>query len=131
MAQERHEYLSKRLQQIMDLAFEKGPISATDLEKQLPGSPANSTVRTQLRQLEERGLLRHYEEDGRFLYMPTATPQSAARVAMKKFLRSYFKDSLELAFATLISAKDADIDDAEFERLHKIIDEAADARRES
>src|SRR5476651_829928 len=131
MAQERHEYLSKRLQQIMDLAFEKGPISASDLEKQLPGAPANSTVRTQLRQLEERGLLRHYEEDGRFLYMPTATPQSAARVAMKKFLRSYFKDSLELAFATLISAKDADIDDAEFERLHKIIDEAADARRES
>jgi BlaI family penicillinase repressor len=128
---ERHEYLSKRLQQIMDLAYEKGPISATDLEKHLPGSPANSTVRTQLRQLEDRGLLRHYEEDGRFLYVPTAAPQVAARSAMKNFLNAYFKGSLELAFATLISAKDADIDDEEFERLRKVIDEAADARRES
>lgn len=129
MPHERHEYLSKRFQQIMDLAFEKGPISAADLERLLPGEPANSTVRTQLRQLEERGLLKHYEEDGRFLYLPTASPQSAAKVAMRKFLRSYFKDSLELAFTTLISAKEADIDDEELARLHKIIDEAADARR--
>jgi predicted transcriptional regulator len=130
MPQERYEYLSRRLQQIMDLAYEKGPISASDLERELPGAPANSTVRTQLRQLEERGLVRHYEEDGRFLYVPTASAQIAARVAMRKVLQAYFKGSLELAFATLISAKEADIDDEEFERLRRVIDEAADGRRE-
>lgn len=130
MAQDSHRYLSKRLQQIMDLAYEKGPISAADLERDLPGSPANSTVRTQLRQLEERGLLRHYEDEGRFLYVPTEPPQVVAKSAMKKFLKAYFNGSLELAFSTLISAQEADIDDAEFDRLHKIIDEAADARKE-
>jgi len=115
----------------MDLAYEKGPISAVDLEHSLPGTPANSTVRTQLRQLEERGLLRHYEEDGRFLYVPTQPPQVAARTAMRKYLTAYFNGSLELAFSTLISAKEAEIGDEEFDRLHKIIDEAADARRDS
>ena len=130
MAQDSHRYLSKRLQQIMDLAYEKGPISATDLERDLPGSPANSTVRTQLRQLEERGLLKHYEEAGRFLYVPSEPPQLVAKSAMKKFLKAYFNGSLELAFSTLISAQEADIDDAEFDRLHKIIDEAASARKE-
>ena len=131
MANESHRYLSKRLQQIMDLAYEKGPISATDLERDLSGSPANSTVRTQLRQLEDRGLLRHYEEDGRFLYVPTEPPQVAARSAMRKFLNAYFKGSLDLALETLISAKEADLDDEEFDRLRKVIDEAADARRGS
>lgn len=131
MPHEGHQYLSKRLQQIMDLAYEKGPISATDLERDLPGSPANSTVRTQLRQLEERGLLRHHEEDGRFLYLPTEPPQVAARTAMRRFLNAYFNGSLEMAFSTLISAKEAEIDDEEFMRLRKVIDEAADARRDS
>jgi len=131
MSNDAHRYLSKRLQQIMDLAYEKGPISATDLERELPGSPANSTVRTQLRQLEERGLLRHYEEDGRFLYLPIEPPQVAGRSAMKKFLSAYFNGSLELAFTTLLSAKEAEIDEDEFIRLHKIIDDASDARRDS
>jgi len=114
----------------MELAYEKGPISATDLERELPGSPANSTVRTQLRQLEDRGLLRHYEEDGRFLYVSTEAPQVAAKTAMRKFLKSYFNGSLEMAFSTLLSAKEADVDDEEFERLRRVIDEAADSRRE-
>lgn len=131
MPPENHEYLSKRLQQIMDLAYEKGPISATDLERDLPGSPANSTVRTQLRQLVDRGLLRHYEESGRFLYVPTKPPQVAARSAMKQYLKAYFNGSLENALATLLSAKETDLDDEEFERLHRVIEEAADARKES
>jgi predicted transcriptional regulator len=131
MATENHPYLSKRFQQIMELAYEKAPMSAADLERELPGSPANSTVRTQLRQLEERGLLRHYEKDGRFLYVPTEPPQAVAKSAMKKALKAYFNGSLELAFSTLLSAKETDIDDEEFERLRKVIDEAAEAQKES
>lgn len=130
MAHDGHQYLSKRLQQIMDLAFERGPISAADLEKQLPGGPANSTVRTQLRQLEERGLLRHYEEEGRFLYVPTEPRQTAARSAMRRSLRAYFNGSLELALATLLSAKESGINDDEFARLRRVLDEAADSRNE-
>jgi hypothetical protein len=38
---------------------------------------------------------------------------------------------LELAFSTLLSAKETDIDDEEFERLRKVIDEAAEAQKES
>ena len=115
----------------MELAYEKGPISATDLERELPGSPANSTVRTQLRQLEDRGLLRHYEEDGRFLYVPTEPHQIAALSAIKKALKAYFNGSLEMAFSTLLSAKEVEIDDEEFDRLRKVIDEAADSKRVS
>ena len=74
--------------------------------------------------------MKHYEEAGRFLYVPSEPPQLVAKSAMKKFLKAYFNGSLELAFSTLISAQEADIDDAEFDRLHKIIDEAASARKE-
>jgi BlaI family transcriptional regulator, penicillinase repressor len=131
MSGEHNRYLSKRLQQIMELAYERGAITAADLEMSLPGSPANSTVRTQLRQLEEMGLLSHYEQDGKFFYNPTQPAPAAAKNAMQRFLKTYFQGSLEQALATLLTAREAEIDEDEFERLRRVIDEAADARKSS
>lgn len=53
MAKSAQEYLSKRFQEIMEIAYRQGSVTASDLEKQLTGTPSNSTVRTQLRVLEE------------------------------------------------------------------------------
>ncbi len=118
-------YLSKRGQQIMEIAYERGRITATELEAELPGSPSNSTVRTQLRILEERGNLTHLQENGRFVYMPARTKPSAARAAMQRFLRTFVDGSLEKALVTLLSAKEAELSAEELERLKRIVDEAA------
>jgi BlaI family penicillinase repressor len=123
-----HEYLSKRFQQIMDLAYRQGHITAADLEKELPGAPANSTVRTQLRVLEERGHLTRSEENGRYVYRPAHAKPNAAKATMQRFLNIFVDDSLEQALSTLLSAKGADLTDADIERLQQMLERAKTQR---
>ena len=49
-------YLSKREQQIMELLYQGEPATANGLMALLPGEPSNSTVRTLLKILEEKGV---------------------------------------------------------------------------
>ena len=124
MAGNEEEYLSKRFQQIMDILYVKGRATASDVEDELPGSPTNSTVRTQLRELESRGLLRHTVDRGKFYYEPTRPKPSAAVAAMRRFLQTFVDDSLEQAFVTMLSAKETDLTETDLTRLRQIIDEA-------
>lgn len=130
MERDPKDYLSKRGQQIMDIVYERGRITAAELEKALPGELANATVRAQLRTLEERGHLRHFEEDGRFVYVPTRPKPSAAKAAMRRFLRTFVNGSVDGALATLLSAKETDLTVEELDRLQKVLDEARKARTE-
>jgi BlaI family penicillinase repressor len=116
-------YLSRRLQQIMDLAYERGSIAATDVEG-LAHAPANSTARTQLRVLEEKGCLAHREENGRFLYSPTHPKPSAAKEAMQHFLQTFVDNNASMALTTLLSARDADLTEQELDELEQVIREA-------
>jgi predicted transcriptional regulator len=114
-------YLSRRLQQIMDLAYQLGSIAATDVEQMLEHAPANSTARTQLRVLEEKGYLVHREEGGRFLYTPVRPKPTAAKAAMERFLQTFVDGSAPLALTTLLSAKETDLSDQELDELEEII----------
>jgi predicted transcriptional regulator len=124
MAKHGDEYLSRRFQQIMEIVYVKERATAADVEEALPGSPTNSTVRTQLRELEGRGLLRHSVEKGRFYYEPTRPKPSAAVAAMRRFLQTFVDGSLEQAFVTMLSAKETDLTEQDLVRLRQIIDEA-------
>lgn len=124
MAKDGTEYISKRFQQIMDLAYKHGKVTAQDLERELSGNPSNSTVRTQLRVLEERGYLMRSEEDGRYSYAPAKPKPTAAKAAMQRFLSTFFDGSVDMALGTLLSAKEADLTDDDIDRLQQILDEA-------
>ena len=58
-----HAVLSRRERQIIDILYRRGRATAAGVMEDLPGEPSYSTVRTQLRVLEEKGHVRH-EEDG-------------------------------------------------------------------
>jgi len=124
MARNSEEYLSRRFQQIMEILYVKGRATAAEVEEELPGSPTNATVRTQLRELENRGLLRHTVEKGKFYYEPTRAKPSAAVDAMRRFLQTFVDDSLEQALVTMLSAKETDLTDTDLARLRQIIEEA-------
>ena len=78
-----HVALSRRERQIMDILFRRGRATAADVMDDLPGDPSYSTVRTQLRVLEEKGHVRHEEDGVRFVYMPAlrGTPPENPRCA--------------------------------------------------
>jgi len=127
MARNTDEYLSKRCQQIMEIVYEHGSVTAVDLEAALPGRPSNSTVRTQLRILEERGWLCHREEDGKYVYEPTRPRQLEAASTMQRILKTFFDGSVESAFATLLSANERVLSNEELDRLSRLIDETREA----
>ncbi len=85
-------YLSKREQEIMDLVYERGRLTSNEATELLSGAPSNSTVRTLLRILEEKGKLTHHEVDGRFIYMPVVPRVSAARQALDGVMKTFFQD---------------------------------------
>lgn len=129
MAREPHNYLSARFQQIMDLAYKHGSVTAPDLERELSGSPSNSTVRTQLRVLEERGLLVRFDQDGRYAYRPAKPKPNAAKQAMQRFLQTFVDGNVDRALSTLLSAKETELTSDDIDRLQAILDQAKQQRQ--
>jgi predicted transcriptional regulator len=122
------DYLNPREQQIMEIAFRRGRVTAAELEAALPGRPSNSTVRTLLRILERRGHLTHVEEAGRFVYSPAAPRARAALTALDGVLHTFFGGSVEQAFATLLFRDETRLSPPELDRLAEMIRRARDAR---
>lgn len=69
--------LSRRERQIMDVIYTRGRATAADVTAALPDAPTYTTVRGQLRILEEKGHVRHADEGGRYVYSPS-TPREDA-----------------------------------------------------
>jgi BlaI family transcriptional regulator, penicillinase repressor len=118
------EYLTKREQQIMEIMYGRESATATEVQEALDNTLSNSSVRTHLRILEEKGHLTHQEAEGRFVYRPTRAKHSAAQSALQRVLQTFFAGSTEAAVATLLSAKEADLSEEELDRLSQMIERA-------
>lgn len=116
--------LSKREHQIMDLAYERGEIAATDLEEALPGGPSNSAVRSYLRSLEAKGFLSHEQDGVRFVYRPIRPRDSVAQVEASRVLRTFFGGRVSSVLATLLNDQEANLSDEELAEMRRMIDEA-------
>ena len=120
--------LSKREAQIMDLAYERGSVVASDLEADL-GGLSNSAVRTHLRTLEAKGHLGHVEENGRFVYRPTRPRETVARGELHRLLASFFGGSVTAVVSTLLDAERDRLTPEEFVELSRMVERAAEEGR--
>ncbi len=118
------EYLSKREQQIMEVLYRLETASATDIMGQLEDPLSNSSVRTFLRILENKGLIGHEESDGKFLYHPIRSQESAAKSALDKVVDTFFKGSVTQTVAALITENDAKMSPQDIEELERLIAKA-------
>ncbi len=116
--------LSKREHQIMDLVYERGTLTATDLEEALPGNVSNSAVRSYLRSLESKGYLRHEEEGARFVYRPIRGREVVGRVEASRLLNTFFGGSVSSVLATLLSENETHLTDEELNEMRMMIEEA-------
>ena len=116
--------LSRRERAIMDILFRRGRASADDVMHELSGDPSYSTVRTQLRVLEEKGHVRHVEEGRRFVYMPAVARSAARKVALRHVMETFFEGSVERVVAALVGGEAARLSDDELERIQALVDKA-------
>lgn len=124
MTQHLHSVLSRRERQIMDILFRRGRATAAEVMADLPGEPTSSTVRTQLRILEEKGHIRHEEEGLRYVYYPVVTRTAARRSALRHLVDTFFEGSTEKAVAALLGGDNARISEEELDRLAGLIAKA-------
>jgi len=116
--------LSRRERAIMDILFRRGRATAEEVMRELSGDPSYSTVRTQLRVLEEKGHVRHVEEGRRFVYTP-AVPRAAARkVALRHVVETFFEGSVERVVAALLGGEASRLSDEELARIQTLVDRA-------
>jgi predicted transcriptional regulator len=116
--------LSKRERQIMDVIFRLGKASAADILTELPDAPSNSTVRTLLRILEDKGQLQHEMAGKSYVYFPTMEPEKASKRALGDVIKTFFSGSVEKTVATLIDMSEEQLSDQKLDALADMIEAA-------
>ena len=108
----------------MDILFRRGRATAADVMADLPDEPSYSTVRTQLRVLEQKGHVRHQEDGVRFVYMPVVARHTARKSALRHLIDTFFDGSPENVVAALLGGEGAKLSDDEFDRIAQLIAKA-------
>ena len=124
-----HAVLSKRERQIMDVLYRLGRATAAEIRESLTGAPNDSTVRTQLRVLEEKGHVRHEEHGLRYVYIPIVPRHAARRSAFKHLIDTFFDGSPVNAVTALLGAEAARLSDEDLRQIAKLIETARKAQR--
>jgi predicted transcriptional regulator len=119
-----HAHLSRRERQIMDILYRRGRATANDVMADLPGDPSYSTVRTQLRVLEDKGHVRHAEEGLRYVYEPAVPRQAARRSALRHLVDTFFDGSAENVVAAVLGNEATKLSDAELDRIAALVKQA-------
>jgi BlaI family transcriptional regulator, penicillinase repressor len=104
MAKTHHSALSRRERQIMDILYRRGRASVSEVMNELSGSPAYSTVRAQLRVLEEKGHIKHEEEGLRYVYLPKVPRHTARQSILKHMVDTFFEGSAGQLMAALLGS---------------------------
>ena len=129
MTANRHTVLTKRERQIMDLLYRLGRATATEIRESLAGQPSDSTVRTQLRVLEDKGHVRHEELGLRFVYMPTVPRHTARKSALNHLVDTFFDGSHAKVVTTLLGSDASRLSDDDLDRIAEMIASARKAGR--
>jgi BlaI family transcriptional regulator, penicillinase repressor len=116
--------LSRRERQIMDILYQRGKSSATEVREAMPDAPSYSAVRAMLRVLEDKGHVRHQAEGLKYVYLPTVTREKAKRSAVKHLLDTFFHDSPEQVVAALLDVSSTRMTQEELNRMADMIDKA-------
>jgi predicted transcriptional regulator len=121
--------LSRREREIMDILHRLGRATAGEVMAELTGRPAYSTVRAQLRVLEDKGHIRHGEQNLRYVYSPARSRQVVQKSVLQHLRDTFFEGSAEKVVATLIGQERLKVSDDELDRIAEIIDKARQERR--
>lgn len=124
MARRRSPTLTDAELRLMDILWEKGASTVSDVVEALPRrlSLAYSTVLTTLRILERKGYVTHEKHGRAFVYHPVVGRTEASRKAVRHLLSRFFDNSPELLVLNVL--ENEEIDSAELKRLKKMVEES-------
>jgi len=100
---------------ILSIIWRLGSATAERVREEIGRPLKDSTVRTVLRRLEEKGYLAHSVENRTFLYRPAESRQRVAGRAVKRIVDWFCEGSVEALLVGMVDSKV--LDRAELQRL--------------
>jgi BlaI family transcriptional regulator, penicillinase repressor len=107
---------------VLNLVWKHGPTTADAVQKLLERPLKESTVRTVLRRLEDKGYLSHTVDNRTFVYSATEERSKAAARAVKRIVDRFCNGSVEEVLVGMVDAKI--VDRRELQRLAEKIAKA-------
>jgi BlaI family penicillinase repressor len=115
---------SRRERQIMDILYQRGKASASEVRDAMPDAPSYSAVRAMLRVLEEKGHVKHQTEGLKYTYVPVVNAEKARRSAVKHLLDTFFRDSPDQVVAALLDVSSKRLTHQDLDRMTELIEKA-------
>lgn len=90
---------------ILLIVWRRGSLSADEVREELDRPLKDSTVRTVLRRLEEKGYLAHDIDDRAFIYRPVQSRERVAGRAAKRIVDWFCEGSVEALLVGLVDSR--------------------------
>jgi BlaI family penicillinase repressor len=116
--------LTRREHQIMEILYRQGRATAAEVMAALSGDPHYSTVRTQLRLLEEKGYVRHEEEKLRYVYVPVVLQGEVGQSALRRLIDTFYDGSTENVVAALLGVEGSRLSAKKLDRIAELVEKA-------
>ena len=108
----------------MDIIYKLGRATAGEVMERLSGEPTYSTVRAQLRVLEDKGYVVHEEEGLRYVYTPKVPRHEIRQSALRHVVDTFFEGSTQKVVAALLGVDGSKVSAEELERIAELVDKA-------
>ena len=116
--------LSRRERQIMEIVYQRGKATASEIRDAMDDAPSYSAVRALLRVLEDQGHVKHETDGLKYVYVPVVNRDKAKRSAVKQLLDTFFSDSPEQIVAALLDVSAKRLTREELDRMTAMIERA-------
>ena len=90
---------------ILSIVWRMGNVTAEQVREEIDRPLKDSTIRTVLRRLEEKGYLAHELDNRTFVYSPAESPQRVAGRAVKRIVDWFCEGSVEALLVGMVDSK--------------------------
>ncbi len=116
--------LSRRERQCLDVLFQRGQATVTEVMEALADPPGYSAVRATLNVLVDKGHAQFREDGPRYVYLPAIPADTARTAAIQHVVTTFFGGSAEQAMVALLELSDTTVPRDALERLTRKIQSA-------
>jgi predicted transcriptional regulator len=105
--------LTERQFAVLQVLWERGPLTVRELMEHLPGGERQpyTTVLGLLQNMEKAGLVTHTEEGVTYRYVPALTRRDATATLLRDFVARFFRGSAEALVLGLVDSRELSPDE--------------------
>lgn len=119
--------LPPREREIVDVLYERGASTVTEIAEALSDELSGSAIRAMLKRLEGKGFVAREASERGFVYTPSVPEKAASKSALGQVVRVFFNGSATSAAAALLGMQD-EMSGDELDELEKLIAQAREGR---